>query len=109
MSMQRSHRGAQLPYRPLAGVVPCPGGWLVAGAKLQGITLSPEEPQVFSTLLDVLDYKPAFQIISLAAPIGLLDEPVPGGRQCDREARRLTDGPGTGATASARPGWGRRD
>ena len=55
MSMHTSHRGAQLPYRPLAGVVPCPGGWLVAGAKLQGITLSAEAPQVFGTLLDVLD------------------------------------------------------
>src|ERR1700683_3559928 len=93
MSMHRSHRGAQLPYRPLAGVVPCPGGWVVAGAELQAIHLSPEEPQGFGTLLDVLDYKPAYQIISLAAPIGLLDAPVPGGRQCDREARRLIGWP----------------
>jgi len=101
MSMHRSHRGAQLPYRPLAGVVPCPGGWLVAGAKLQGITLSPEAPQVFSTLLDVLDYKPAYQIISLAAPIGLLDDPVAGGRRCDRDARRLLGWPRNGAIVSA--------
>jgi hypothetical protein len=78
MSMHRSHRGAQLPYRPLAGVVPCPGGWLVAGAKLQGITLSPEAPQVFATFLDVLDYKPAYQIISLAAPVGLSATARPG-------------------------------
>jgi predicted RNase H-like nuclease len=99
--MHRSHRGAQLPYRPLAGVVACPGGWLVAGAKLQGITLSPEAPQVFGTLLDVLDYKPAFQIISLAAPIGLQDEPMAGGRQCDREARRLIGWPRNGAIVSA--------
>lgn len=90
-----------MPYRPLAGVVPCPAGWLVAGAKLQGITLSPEEPQTFPTLLDVLDYKPAFQIISLAAPIGLLDEPLPGGRTCDREARRLIGWPRNGAIVSA--------
>jgi predicted RNase H-like nuclease len=99
--MHRSHRGAQLPYRPLAGVVPCPGGWLVAGAKLQGITLSAEEPQVIGTLLDVLDYKPAYQIISLAAPIGLLDEPEAGGRQCDRDARRLLRWPRNGAIVSA--------
>src|SRR5580658_3426750 len=101
MSMHRSHRGAQLPYRPIAGVVPCPGGWLVAGAKLQGITLSAEEPMVIRTLLDVLDYKPAYQIISLAAPIGLLDEPEPGGRQCDRDARRLLRWPRNGAIVSA--------
>lgn len=99
--MHRSQRGAQLPYRPLAGVVPCPGGWLVAGAKLQGITLSPEAPQVFPTLLDVFDYKPAYQIVSLAAPIGLLDEPAPGGRQCDRDARRLIGWPRNGAVVSA--------
>ena len=101
MTMHMSHRGAKLPYRPLAGVVPCPGGWLVAGAKLQGITLSPEEPQVFRTLLDVIDYKPAYQIISLAAPIGLLDEPEPGGRHCDRDARRLVGWPRNGAIVSA--------
>src|SRR5271170_162918 len=100
MSMHPSHRGAQLPYRPLAGVVPCPGGWLVAGAKLQGITLSSEAPQVFPTFLDVLDYKPAYQIISLAAPIGLPDVPVPGGRLCDRDARRLIGWPRNGAIVS---------
>jgi len=101
MSLREPHRGAKLPYRPLAGVVPCPGGWLVAGAKLQGITLSPEQPQVFETLLDVLDYKPAYQIISLAAPIGLLDDHVPGGRRCDRDARRLIGWPRNGAIVSA--------
>jgi predicted RNase H-like nuclease len=100
MAMHTSHRGAQLPYRPLAGVVPCPGGWLVAGAKLQGITLSPEAPLVFPTFLDVLDYKPAYQIISLAAPIGLPDIPIPGGRHCDRDARRLIGWPRNGAIVS---------
>ena len=99
--MQPPIAGRKLPYRPLAGVVPCPGGWLVAGAKLQGITLSPEAPQVFRTLLDVVDYKPAYQIISLGAPIGLHDEPEPGGRRCDRDARRLIGWPRNGAIVSA--------
>ena len=99
--MHSSHRGAQLPYRTLAGVVPCPGGWLVAGAKLQGITLSPESPQVFRTLVDIFDYKPAYQIISLAAPIGLLDVPMVGGRRCDRDARRLLGWPRNGSIVSA--------
>jgi predicted RNase H-like nuclease len=72
----------------------------VAGAKLQGITLSPEAPQVFGTLLDVLDYKPAYQIIALAAPVGLLDEPVPGGRRCDRDARQLIGWPRNGSIVS---------
>ena len=100
MAMHTSNRGAQLPYRPLAGVVPCPGGWLVAGAKLQGITLSTEAPQVFVTLLDILDYKPAYQIIALAAPVGLLETPSPGGRHCDRDARRLLGWPRNGAVVS---------
>ncbi len=78
-----------LPYRLLAGVVPGPGGWLVASAKLQGITLSPEEPRVMRSLTDVLDDKPAFEIIALAAPVGLLDEYRPGGRTCERDTRRL--------------------
>jgi predicted RNase H-like nuclease len=91
-----------LPYRPLAGVVPCPGGWLVASGKLQGITLSPADPIVLPTLVDVLDYKPAFEIIALAAPIGLLDEYRRGGRTCEREARRLL-GPRRGAAIASAP------
>ena len=100
MTGQASQRGAQLPYRTLAGVVPARNGWLAATAKLQGVTLAAEPPQVFRTLLDVFDYKPAFQVISLFAPIGLLDEPQPGGRQCDREARRLLKWPRSGAIVS---------
>jgi len=89
-----------LPYKTLAGVVPCPRGWLTASAKLQGITLSPEEPQVFARFLDVIDYKPAYQVIALFAPIGLLDHPSPGGRHCDRDARRLLGWPRSGAIVS---------
>jgi predicted RNase H-like nuclease len=100
MSMRSQHRGAQLPYQLLAGVVPTPKGWFAATAKLQGITLSPEVPQKFATLLDIFDYKPAFQIIALFAPIGLLDEPTPGGRQCDRDARKLLGWPRSGAIVS---------
>jgi predicted RNase H-like nuclease len=89
-------RGPILPYRPLAGVVPCPGGWLIAGAKLQGITVSPEEPQVVGTLGDVLDYRPGFEVIALHAPVGLLDEDRPGGRTCEQDIRNLL-GPRRGA------------
>jgi len=95
-------RGPVLPYRPLAGVVPCPGGWLVAPGRLQGVTLSPADPAVLPTLIDVLDYKPAYEIIALAAPIGLLDEYRRGGRSCEREARRLL-GPRRGAAIASAP------
>jgi predicted RNase H-like nuclease len=73
---------------------------LAATAKLQGIALSPEEPQVFTSFLDILDYKPAFQVIALFCPIGLLDKPNPGGRRCDREARQLLGWPRSGAIVS---------
>jgi predicted RNase H-like nuclease len=101
MSASTMSRGARLPYKTLAGAVPCPSGWLAATAKLQGITLSPEEPKVFPTFLELLDYKPAFQVIALFSPIGLLDVASPGGRSCDRAARRLLRWPRSGAVASA--------
>jgi predicted RNase H-like nuclease len=74
---------------------------LAATAKLQGITLSPEEPQVFPSLVEVLDYKPAYQVIALFAPIGLLESPSVGGRKCDRDARRILGWPRSGAVISA--------
>ena len=99
--MRSPHRGAQLPYQTLAGVVPCPSGWLAATAKLQGITLAPETPQVFSRLREVLDYKPAFQVIALFSPVGLSDSPQRLGRRCDQDARRLIGWPRSGAILSA--------
>jgi predicted RNase H-like nuclease len=100
MSMRAARRGAELPYQPIAGAVPCPKGWLAATGKLQGISLYPEAPQVFGTLVELLDYKPAYQIVALFAPIGLLDQPVVGGRSCDRQARRLLGWPRSGAIVS---------
>jgi predicted RNase H-like nuclease len=98
--MRSTHRGARLPYETLAGVVPCPAGWLAVTAKLQGITIATETPQAFSRFRDVLDYKPAFQVIALFSPVGLLDVPVRLGRQCDRDARRLLGSPRSSAIAS---------
>lgn len=89
MSTQRLRRGAPLPYRVLAGVEPCRGGWLVVSAKLQGITMLPEPPHVLATLLDVLDYRPTFEFLALHSPVGLPNERLAGGRTCDQEARRL--------------------
>jgi predicted RNase H-like nuclease len=82
-------RGAPLPYRLLAGVEPCRGGWLVVSGKLQGVSLFPEPAEVMSTLIEVLDYRPSFEIVALHSPIGLPNERRAGGRACDRDARRL--------------------
>jgi predicted RNase H-like nuclease len=73
----------------------------VASGRLQGITLFPTEPETFSSLVDVLDYKPAFQVIALATPVGLLAKPRPGGRTCEQDARRLLGRPRSSAIASA--------
>lgn len=95
-------RGSQLPYRLLAGVEPCRGGWLVVSGKLQGVSLFPDPPQVASTLLEVLDSRPPYEVIALHCPIGLASGPVAGGRTCDREARRLL-GPRRGAAVISAP------
>jgi predicted RNase H-like nuclease len=75
-----------LPYQILAGVEPVPGGWLLAPGNLQGITLAPQPAQVFSNLADILDSRPAFTVVALHAPVGLLEGPD-SRRPCDVEAR----------------------
>ena len=82
-----------LPYKPLAGVVPCPGGWLVQPARLFTATIVPEEPFVLESLADVIDYRPSFLYIVVDAPIGLPDRPFGGYRSCDHDARDLLGWP----------------
>jgi predicted RNase H-like nuclease len=82
-----------LPYKPIAGVVPCPGGWLVQPARLFTATIVPEEPLVLAELNDVLDYRPSFLYLVIDAPIGIPDRPFGGYRACDREARDLLGWP----------------
>jgi predicted RNase H-like nuclease len=91
-----------LPYNLVAGVVPCTRGWLVAGAKVLGVTIAPELPRLLATFLEVLDDRPAFSVLGLYAPVGRLDKPVPGGRSCEREARVLL-GPRRGAAIRSAP------
>ncbi len=93
----RRRPGPELPYRVLAGVVPCSGGWLAVTGKLQGVTLLPEGGQVLETLVEVLDYRPSFDVVAIHAPIGLLGDPVTGGRACDRAARAVLGQPRAGA------------
>jgi len=83
------HRGGPpLPYSVVAAVTPCPGGWLVASAKLHAATFAPEDPRVLAKFAEVFDERPQFEVIALNAPIGYPDSPDQG-RSCDREARRL--------------------
>ncbi len=83
------HRGPTLPYSIVAGVTPCPPGWLVQSAKLHGATFSPEFPQVYETFLEILSERPNFSNLVVNAPIGYLDTPEMGPRTCDIQARSL--------------------
>ncbi|MBT5754407.1 MAG: DUF429 domain-containing protein [Acidimicrobiaceae bacterium] len=82
-----------LPYKNLAGVTPCPGGWLVLPARLAGITVSCEEAFVADRLFDVLDYRPKFDSAAINVPIGLNDTPNGRFRPCDLEAREYVGWP----------------
>jgi predicted RNase H-like nuclease len=93
-------RGPILPYQLLAGVTPARRGWLVVSGKIQGIQLSPNVPELVPNLADALDARPPYQVLALNAPVGLLEEPVQGGRRCDQEARRLLGWPRAGAILS---------
>jgi predicted RNase H-like nuclease len=87
--MNRHLPGPVLPYELIAGVIPCRGRWLVASAKIHGVTFSPEDPRLLATFPEVFDEKPAFSVVAVPAPIGYLETPQPGGRGCERAARRL--------------------
>lgn len=94
-------RHSPLPYDVIAGVEPCPGGWLMVRARLLTTMIALEVPQVVPTLIDVLDYRPTFSLIALHSHLGLLEKGQTGGRQCDREARRVLGGRRSGAIVSA--------
>jgi predicted RNase H-like nuclease len=99
----RRRPGPDLPYRPLAGVVPCPGGWVALTGKLHGITLTVDGAELIPRFGEVLEHQPRFDLIALGAPVGLPGRPTPGGRGCDREARALLGWPRAGAIMSAPP------
>lgn len=84
---------AKLPYKVLGGIVPCPGGWLIVPARLAGVTVVADDPEVVATLVDVLEFKPKFDAAAIYCPIGFYDKPTAPYRQCDEEARALIGWP----------------
>ena len=82
-----------LPYKSIAGVTPCPGGWLVLPARVAGVTVVAEEAFVLPNLMQVLDYRPKFDFAGINTPIGLSDEPGTPYRPCDLEAREMVGWP----------------
>src|SRR3954469_4799118 len=93
-------RGPQLPYQLLAGVVPCPAGWLLAPGKLLGIQIHPEPPRVARNFREVLDNVPQYRVIAVTVPIGLPTRARRRGRKADQEAREILGFPHAGAIGS---------
>lgn len=75
----------------LAGVDGCRAGWIVALARLDPVINRLDRLQFILCphFSDVLNLTPIPTIIAVDMPIGLLDTPQPGGRECDQLARRL--------------------
>src|SRR4051794_20685450 len=96
----RMQRGPDLPYELLAGVVPCPPGWLLAPGKLVGIQVHPEPPRVVKTFREILDNVPQYKIVAVTLPIGLPTKARRKGRRADEEARLTLGFPHAGATGS---------
>jgi len=70
----------------LAGVDGCRGGWFVVLCDEGSGDTSHRVVRDFAAVLDHVR-NAAMTVVDM--PIGLLDEAEPGGRTCDREARRL--------------------
>ncbi len=87
-------------FKSIAGVVPCPEGWLVLPAHLAGITTVAESAFTVATLAEVLDYRPRFDFIAINIAFGLPATPGDRFRRCDYQARELIGWP---RMASLRP------
>ena len=72
----------------------------MVGARLQGITAFPTEPEVFATFAEILDYRPTYDVIAIHCHLSFPEEDTPGGRTCDKLARQLLGWPRSGAIGS---------
>jgi predicted RNase H-like nuclease len=84
----------------LAGVVPCPAGWLVASGKLIGIQVYPDEPSIAASVREIIDAIPAYAVIAVTLPIGLPSKSSRRGRAADVAAREILGFPHAGAIGS---------
>jgi predicted RNase H-like nuclease len=73
----------------VAGVDGCRGGWVAVLMEAQPRTTLAYHVRLCAHFAEVLSLAPKPAVIAVDIPIGLLDEPQPGGRECDRQARRL--------------------
>ncbi|MBI3301273.1 MAG: DUF429 domain-containing protein [Deltaproteobacteria bacterium] len=73
----------------VAGVDGCRAGWVVALVEQQTRGTQEHRIRLCARFAEVLALSPKPTVITLDIPIGLLDKPQPGGRECDRQARQL--------------------
>jgi predicted RNase H-like nuclease len=76
----------------IAGVDGCRAGWFVVLVEF-GRGTGREVHRICTSFREVLDLEPKPTIIAVDIPIGLLEEPSEGGRECDKEARLLLGTP----------------
>src|SRR5690348_5464107 len=90
-SRGRAARGGEGGPMLVAGVDGVRGGWLLAFRHGPEVDL-----ERAGTVADVLRLADRAEIVAIDMPIGLLEAAAPGGRECDRLARRML-GPGRGS------------
>ena len=72
----------------VAGVDGCRAGWIVVLLQ-QKSRRSEYAVRLCRNFTEVLALEPQPEVIAIDIPIGLLDTPQSGGRECDRQARKL--------------------
>jgi len=76
----------------VAGVDACAGGWLAVLVTFYEEVVS-EEHFLLENFQELANLAPSPSCVAVDIPIGLLSEPVPGGRECDRMARKVLGRP----------------
>ena len=93
----------------VAGVDSCPGGWLAVLVTFYEEVVG-EEHFLLESFKELSELDSPPTCVAVDIPIGLLDEPVKGGRECDRVARKVLGRPRSSSVFSppSRPSLGCR-
>ena len=73
----------------VAGVDGCRGGWVVVWLHLREAAIVEYSLEYVGRFADVVLHRLKPKIVAVDMPIGLLSRREPGGRTCDRDARKL--------------------
>jgi predicted RNase H-like nuclease len=76
----------------VAGVDSCPGGWLAVLVTFYEEVVD-EKLVLLEGFEELSSVDPSPSFIAVDIPMGLLEAPVKGGRDCDREARKILGRP----------------